>query len=200
MAGFWKKIKNLFNAAEQSSPNQPVLHEMITRSETELADYEAWKETLGKRRLLDWLRTEHLNFMQEAKSRDAALDFLDTPSTKGFVIHFYKTRYNTREIVHFFDFLKEKILEMHYKTYLSDTRTYNRKEWVERTDRHYLKPPTNLRNPEQGKFDQRFGNITIELLFRNDKIYLLKFSASTYQDRLYKKAEDFQDLMKALYF
>lgn len=185
---------------ETSSPNQPAIHEVIERSEKELADYRVWKETLGKQRFLDWLREEHLKFMTDPRSTDAALDFLNTPSTKGFVIHFYKTRYNKREIIHFFDFLKEKILALSYKTYLSDTRTYNRKDWVERLDRHYLKPPTNLRNPGKEKFDQRFGNITIELIFQDDKIYLLKFSASTYQDRLYKDAEDFDSLMKELYF
>ncbi len=200
MSDFWKSIKNIFKAAEESTSNQPVIHEVIKRSEKELADYERWKETVGKRRFLDWLRSEHSNYKKDPHSTDAAIDFLNTPSTKGFVIHFYRMRYNNWEIIHFFDFLKEQVLALDYKSYLSDTRTYNRKDWVERTDRHYLKPPTNIRNPELGNFDQRFGNITIEIVFRNEKIYLLKFSASIYKDRLYKEAEEFDELLKAIYF
>lgn len=199
MSSFWKNIKNIFNSAEESSPNQPVLHKVIERTEEELVQYEKWKETLSKDRLLNWIREEHVNFMVDPKSTDAAIDFLDTPSSKGFVIHFYKTRYPSKEIIHLFDFLKEKIINTGYKTYLSDTRTYNKKEWVEKLDRHYLKPPTNRHDPRKKAFNQRFGNITIELLFRNDKIYLLKFSATSYTDRYYEEAEDFNDLMKILY-
>lgn len=195
----WENIKKLFTAAEQSSSNTPVIHKVIERTATELQAYERWKNTLGSQRLLDWIRGEHVNFVVDPQGTDAAIDFLNTPSTKGFVIHFYKTRYTAVEVNHFFDFLKERVLTLDYKSYLSDTRTYNRKEWVERMDRHYLKPPTNIRNPEKGQFNQRFGNITIELMFRNDKIYLLKFSATTYNDHLYKKAEEFNELMKHLY-
>ena len=96
--------------------------------------------------------------------------------------------------------MKERILDLGYKSYLSDTRTYNKKDWVEQLDRHYLKPPSNLRVAGKEKMDQRFGNVTVELLYKNDKIYLLKFRATVYNDHLYKKGEDFNELMKAVYF
>ncbi len=199
MSKFWDQIKRIFQTVEESSPQRPAIHEMLERSEVDLADYQQWHGTLAKRRLLDWLREAHLSYMMEGSTRDAAVDFLNTPSAKGFVLHLYKTRYRKREIIHFFDYLKERILELGYRTSLSDTQTYNRKDWVEQVDRHYLKPPTDLRNPGRGKFDQRFGNITIELEYRNDKLYLLKFKATTYSDHLYQEAKGFEELMKTLY-
>ena len=39
----------------------------------------------------------------------------------------------------------------------------------------------------------------IELLLRNDKVYLLKFRATIYSDHMYKDALSFDDLMKELY-
>jgi len=200
MSEFWKNIKNIFKSAEDSTSNQPVIHELIERSPDYKIGFERWQEGLVKERLLNWLKEEHIKYLQDPKSTDAAIDFLNTPSTKGFVIHFYKTRYSNQEVVYLFDYLKECVLKLHYKSYVSDTRSYNKKDWVERLDRHYLKPPTNLRNPGKEQFNQRFGNITIELLFRNDKIYLLKFSATTYSDHLYKEADEFNELMKHLYF
>ena len=196
----WDQIKNLFQSAEESSSNQPAIHEVINRSAEELVDFERWKESLGKKRLLDWLKAEHVNYIVSQENTDPAIDFLNTPSTKGFVVHFYKTNYNKREIIHFFDLLKEKVLDLGYKSYLSDTRTYNKQDWVEQLDRHYLKPPSNLRLAGKEKMDQRFGNITIELLYKNDKISLLKFRATVYSDHLYKEGEDFNELMKAVYF
>jgi hypothetical protein len=200
MSNFWDQIKNLFRSVEESSPQQPAIHEMLERNDTERADYQKWHHTLSKRRLLDWVRESHLQFMVEGDSGDEAVDFLNTPSAKGFVLHIYKTRYGKREMVHFFDYLKERVLELDYRISLSDTQTYNRKDWVEQVDRHYLKPPTDLRNHGRGKFDQGFGNISIELLYRNDQLFLLKFKATTYSDHMYQEAKDFEDLMKQLYF
>lgn len=196
---FWNQIRNIFKTAATSSPNQPVIHEVIDRSEAEIADFEKWKESYGKQRFQDWLREEHLNYMVNPENRGEAIDFLNTPSTKGFVIYFHKTRYPRREVIHFFDFLKEQVLAIGYKPSLSDFRIYNQKNWVEETARHYLKPPTNLRNFNKEKFDQRFGNVMIELISRDEKVHLLKFSATVYQDRMYKKGDDFNDLMKELY-
>ena len=196
MSEFWDSLKKLFSKAAESSPTQPVLHEIIERSPEEKADFERWKQTLVCRRLLDWLHDQYSIFQTLPDDIDEALDFLNTPSSKGFVIHFYKTRYNKREVVHFFDLLKEKVLATNYRPSLSDSRTYNRPNWVETLQKHYLKPRTNF---EQGKtIDQQYGNITIELLLRDDKVYNLRFRATGYNDRQYAPAKDFKALMQQL--
>ncbi|MEM8909545.1 MAG: hypothetical protein AAGD05_16985 [Bacteroidota bacterium] len=198
MAEFWKKIKSLFSASEQSSPSQPVIHEVIERTPGEQADYQQWKKTLASRRLLDWLNGQYIAYSHDPEHTDESIDFLNTPSSKGFVIHFHQTRYPAREVTHLFDYLKEKVLDMEYRTYLSDYRTYNRPKWVETVQRHYLKPPNNFRKLSKEKLQQKFGNITIELLFRNEQIHNLKFSATAYRDRLFEDAEEFKKLMQGL--
>jgi len=198
MSNFWNKIKKLFSDSEQSSPSQPAIRQMIERSEEEKADYVQWKKTAASRRLLDWLNDQYIQFKRQTNNIDEAIDFLNTPSSKGFVVHFYQTRYSPREIIHFFDFLKEKVLTLNYSSYVSDSRTYNRPKWVETVQRHYLKPKILRQAAEQKKTDQQFGNITIELLLRNDKIYQLKFRATTYQDHKFMKAKDFPELMQSL--
>ncbi len=127
---------------------------------------------------------------------DEAMDFLHTPSAKGFVIHFYKTNYNRQEVSHLFDFLKDQVKALNYKVQISDTRTYNRENWVETVERHYLKPRPGKDRKE--KINQRFGNITIELLLRDDRVYQLKFQATAYRDHQYEEAEKFRDLMLAI--
>ncbi len=124
------------------------------------------------------------------------MDFLDTPSSKGFVIHFHKTEFTRPDATYLLDYLKEKVLVLHYKVQLSDTRTYTKNDWVETVERHYLKPRATF---EAGsKTNQRFGNVTIELMLRNDLPHQLKFQATTYSDHLFAKADDFKDLMLAL--
>ncbi|MEM1323335.1 MAG: hypothetical protein AAGG75_23925 [Bacteroidota bacterium] len=199
MPDFWQSIKNLFTKAEQSSPTQPLIHKLIERTEAELADYDRWKKSLSCRRLLDWIRQQHVEYLINPDHIDETIDFMTTPSSKGFVIHFKEMNYPQREIVNLFDYLKERVLAANYRSYVSELRTYNRPNWVETKQRHYLKPPIKFIQNEGGQlFRQRYGNISIELLQRNEEAFNLKLSATAYNDRLYESADNFQDLMQHL--
>ncbi len=196
MSGLWKYLQSLFRLAEQSSPVQPFIHEVIERSAEERAALENWKLTLVCRRLCDWIGNQYALFGALPDDVDEALDFLDTPSSKGFVIHLHKTNYDRREATHFFDLMKERVLVQGYRVQVSDRRVYQNGPWVETAERHYLKPKPEFGAP--GKIRQRFGNITILLLLRNDQPYQLQFQATTYRDHLFLEADSFKDLMGQL--
>ena len=196
MADFWEYIRGLFSAGEKSSPSQPAVAGLIERSEEERADFARWKETLVSKRMLNWLADQYAIYRVLPHDIDEALDFLDTPSSKGFVIHFHKTQYSRRECAHLLDLLKERVRAVNYMPQLSDTRTFSRGEWVETVERHYLKPRPKFEG--EAPFSQGFGNVLIELVLRNDAPYHLKFSATAYNDRLYKEADDFQELMQVI--
>ncbi|MCP9236743.1 hypothetical protein [Lewinella sp. JB7] len=201
MANFWQKISALFDAAEQSTPAAPAVHELIERDAEELARYARWKKTLARRRLFDWLMDQYAQFRVTGRV-DTSVSFLDTPSSKGFVIHFHQTQYGKEEISHFFHYLQERILELDYRTQVSDRRIFSRPDWVETQERHYLKPRTRQQRQEaeigRGDLDQKFGNITVELELRDDLPWNLRLRATTYQDALYREAESFRALMVAL--
>jgi len=144
LSEFWKKIKSLFQESEQSSPSQPVIHQIIERSEADKIAFEKWKATLSSKRIIDWLYNQYAAFLSPNTKTDNAVAFLNTPSTKGFVVHFHQTQYREAEIVHLFDLLREKVLILNYNNYVSDIRTFNRPQWVESIQRHYLKPSLNF--------------------------------------------------------
>ena len=197
MPSIWEQIKQLFQTVEKSSPSQPVLKSLLKRTDDELADFEKWRSGLSQKRLVDWIHNEYATYLVDPNEVAESIDFINIRATRGFAIHFYKLNYPLRDITHLFDLLKEQLRQINYRSYTSDTRTYNRPNWVERLDRHYLKPPIVFM--EDGvRLDQRLGNITRELLFRNDKPYQLKFSATSYVDRNYKPAENFDELMGVL--
>jgi hypothetical protein len=196
MPEFWDYIKGIFKSSEESSPSNPVEHQLIERTEEEKKDYDFWKNTLIRRRLQDWLSNQYAIYSVAPDNIDDALDFLNTPSSKGFVVHFHKTQYSQRDVTHFFDFLKEKVLELDYRPQISDTRTYSRASWVETIQRHYLKPRPFVKN--EGKFRQLFGNVMIEMEFRNEQVHNLRFRATSYNDHLYQEAKEFRLLMQQL--
>ncbi|NJB86636.1 hypothetical protein GGR26_002413 [Lewinella marina] len=201
MANFWQRISALFDAAENSSPTEPAVHEMIKRDADELRQYDHWKKTLARRRLFDWLTDQYALF-QTDRPTDRAISFLETPSSKGFVIHFSETHYSREEIGHFFHYLKERIQQLNYRTQISDRRIYSRENWVETQERHYLKPRTRQQRldgpPGRGELDQKFGNVTVELELRDDRPWNLRLRATTYQDALYNTPESFRALMVAI--
>ncbi len=199
MAKLWQYIKSLFQDAEESSSTKPFIHEVIERTTEEKTDYERWTNSLVKRRLIDWLDHQYTTFLSTPSNVEETIDFLNTTSSKGFVVHFNKTGYNVEEITHFFDYLKNRILLLHYKRYVSDTRTFTRNTWVETINRHYLKPSFKVKaEDEEKKFNQQFGNINIEMLLRDEKVINLKFSATAYKDHKFQEASDFQLLMQHL--
>ena len=196
MSELWDYFKGLFQQAKASSPTQPLIHELISRTEAEKEDFAFWQQTQVGKRLTAWVHEQYTLSSQAGRRIDQGVDFLDTPSSKGFVVYFRDTRYSEREATHFFDWLKAQVLRLNYRTQISDLRSYERADWVETVQRHYLKP--RPAQNEQGKLLQGFGNITIELTFRNEQVQLLKFSATTYQDRQYHAAGDFADLLKVV--
>ncbi len=194
MTAIWDYFKTLFREAEQSSPTVPFVHELIEREETDKADYAHWKNTRVRTMLSDWLSSQYALHQALPKEVEDTLGFLNTPSSNGFVIHFYKTNYSRRDLIWLAEYFKERVLTLDYRLQMSDVRTFSRNDKVEVIERHYLKP----RPGASEKAVQRYGNITIEAILQNDRPYRLRFQASTYQDSRFKTAENFSDLMEAL--
>ncbi|WP_245748505.1 hypothetical protein [Neolewinella agarilytica] len=191
---FWDNIADLFRQAEESTPAKPAIHELIVRSPEEIADFERWKRTHNSRRLLDWLN-QQFTFHLEGLPIDKGLGFLDTDSSRGFVIYLQELNYSKADIVHFFDFLKERIQSLNYRSDISDRRLFSRKDWVETQERHYLKPRIKL---DENPIQQQFGNITIQLEIRDDLVHNLRLRATVYNDSMYEEAASFRALMVAL--
>ena len=192
----WDFFKNLFQEAEESSSFKPLIHETIVRDEKELAVYQAWKESLEHRRSIDWLNDQYAIWQVLPKEIDESILFLNTPSSKGFAVHFKESFIENHHAVHLFDYLKEKVLTLNYRPQVQDSRTWSDKNAVQTVDRYYLKPRTS--KTADGKINQIFGNITIELLHKDNVPFNLKFQATAYNDRLYQPADDFQLLMNGI--
>lgn len=196
MSGFWQRLFNLEKAVSESSPSQPAIHELIQRSEEETIDYQQWKGSYILQRLIDWVGDQYAIYSKKGASNDNSVDFLDLPSSKGFILYFHRTNYSRREATFLFDYFKERVKTLNYLTQLSDTRTYNRTHWVETVEKHYLKP--RLEFIEGEKMNQQFGNITIELEIRDEQVHNLRLRATHYQDFNFTPVLDFHELMQHL--
>jgi len=55
---------------------------------------------------------------------------------------------------------------------------------------HYLKPKHDFSSP----IDQKYGNVQIEYIEKDNEPTRIKFMANSYPDRQYKAAMDFESL------
>lgn len=215
-SSWWEQVKGIFSKAEASSSNEPVSHEVLTRHQDRREDLARWREGVVAQRMRDWLREAYEHYLRTGEPPSRAVDFLDTSSAKGFVIHFDELQYSREEAEFFQLMLRERVLaptpladgttEKRYRTQVADTKAYTRAGATERTDRYYLKPRLALHDDPAiaaapdghtaDQFGQGFGNVLIELVSRNDVPYRLRFSATIYHDRVYREAESFGALMQ----
>ena len=87
---------------------------------------------------------------------------------------------------------------MGYLSQVSDIKAIRKGSCIETTQRHYLKPPREFGLEYGDKMDQKFGNVMVTLNFVNERMTNLKFSATHYNDHLYKPADSFENLMRCV--
>lgn len=191
----WDFFKNLFQEAEESSSSKPLIREAIKRDEKEIAAFDDWKNSLECRRLINWLNDQYAIWQVLPDDLDKTLVFLNTPSTKGFALQL-TNKERVQNPVLFFDLLKEKTQALNYRIQIADTRTWSKGKDVLTVDRYYLKPRTS--KMPNGKIDQLYGNVMVELQHKNNSPFNLKFRATSYNDRLYQPALGFKELMNEL--
>lgn len=205
---FWRHLKKLFQGQEQAEMRcsgqaeqvsaQPILHEVLERSEEEQALYEAWLSADGQKSMLAWLTDMHGQFLGNPMFRAKPICFLAIPSVNGFVINYSPQRWDADDFVCFFDHLKEQVLTLGYWTQNADIRVQSCGKVLETVQRYYLKPPRKRDFLSKEPQEQLYGNVLISLTLHNEQLINLKFSATHYTDRAYKEPRPFNELMQKI--
>ncbi|PIQ47026.1 MAG: hypothetical protein COW03_17035 [Cytophagales bacterium CG12_big_fil_rev_8_21_14_0_65_40_12] len=193
MSFFDDVFKKLF--PERAVVGQELIHEPLERTTQELESYNAWinSEEAGH------LMSEVYNSYQlKKKGITAQLDvhLLESPYSNGFAISFNQEK-TKEEFRNLFDFFKEKALDFNYKLAQKDRRIIDRETYEEVIEKWYLKPQAEPL--EKNKFNQLYGNILIEYVLIDRKPSYIKLMANIYQDRMYSKALNFDELIEKLF-
>lgn len=205
----WNLLQKIWNVAPiakvtHKSPSgceghegELVLHEVLCRDEEELAYYEKWNDSNTKTQMLSWLEEQFQKYNRQCCC-DCKINFLMIPSINGFVIQFDEKKWREADFVCLFDYLKFRLKDVGYLSQVSDIKAIRKGSCIETTQRHYLKPPREFGLEYGDKMDQKFGNVMVTLNFVNERMTNLKFSATHYNDHLYKPADSFENLMRCV--
>lgn len=190
-------LQNLFGTGSEAPTvsRQPVVHTLIERTQTDHDGYTRWVGSQRMAAALEAVLFEYHKHKQQDNFVGATFYHLDTPSSKGFILNYKQELFSEKEFQYYFDYLKARVLELDYKSYTSDTRTFDRGDHVETIERHYLKPSWRLTS-DKSQLVQQYGNITITHHVKDNQPNYLKFMCHNYADRQFTDAEDFDRLIE----
>lgn len=189
-------LRNLFLKAGKQPASAPFLHEVFEFDKTTTEEFEKWRDSSRRFEISDWIKNQYKIYGLQMEEMDECIDFLNTPSAKGFVIYMNNCDYSLRELKFYSVYLKSRITLLGYVNYLSDIRSMQRGSCRETIYRHYLKP--SIKDQNGAKSDQLYGNINVELLLKNESPLHFRFCATTYNDHKFKAPKSFDELLEKL--
>jgi len=188
-------LKDLFPERETTTKTSPIkevlVKEMIKRNQVFLDGYEAWKAAEMQMGVL-----AHLKEASEIKysNPDAEVNFFHYRDVQSNGFYFHGEAPWTAEdysylIHHFIDVLKKE------EYYLNNAKreVVEEEKQLKTVEHFYLKPKLKYRR--EVPYEQLYGNVEIEHRLVEDKTNLVKVMVNVYNDRNFKKAADFEELL-----
>ncbi len=181
----------------KKNPNgSRVLYKEVLDRKSRFAEgYEHWLEEGRAARMLKEVESSYYMKRQNLES-NLQVHLLSSVYANGFAIS-YHPDYTGQEYEFLFDYLKNEILGLGYKLSNSDRQVKEINDYIETTDKHYLKPASELKPGEL--FDQKWGNILLEYVKINDVPSYLKLQVSIYSDSYYTQALDYESFLQEVF-
>jgi hypothetical protein len=180
--------------AKPIPPSVPIISEPLTRKEAERGDYFRWVQTPlcanMKKSVLQAYRLK-----QQQEGHEIQVHLLSMPYANGFALSFDQP-FTPSDFMHFFDWLKDRMLLQPYRLANADRQLFDRGAYVETKEKYYFKPKNEASLPP---FNQHYGNVLIECVYIDRLPSYLKLVANIYSDRNYTEAKPFDGLLHQIF-
>jgi len=173
------------------SNNKPLkidVDELIRRSENFLGRFERWKTSeIGQ----DFLNEiwESYFWRRRGIDKNPVLVLFESANSNGFAIN-YSPEFDRNSFHFLLDHFADQVKKLGYRPVTSRNSLRDKGDHVERKEMHYLKPKVGFTEP----IDQKFGNVQIEYIEKNNEPSRVKLIANSYPDRKYREAMHFESL------
>jgi hypothetical protein len=186
-------IEKLFPTS--NLPNEPFVSEILERSKNDKASYQKWLQDNKHKELSQIYSLSHF-LKKRLITCSANVHIFNSRSANAFSISCCKY-IDAKSFQHFFDYLKNMVLEQGYLLQHSDREIIDRVHYVETIDRHYLKFPDLL--VPGSKCNQLYGSILIEHITIDDRPSYIKLMATYQMDSKFTEPLSFDLLTKHLF-
>jgi hypothetical protein len=196
---FKQLLKNIFADAEESSQAvKPFVQEILVRSNREIDSYNQWLYSEKQSQTIAIFKSR-LRYKNELSvGEQIQIEFIEGKATSGFVCYYNQQFFQPEAFQHLFDYLKQQVLTLDYKLYVSDTQTRLQQDNTHTKERHYLKPKY-VYDEAMKKTMQQYGNIIIELHKTNNEPEKIHFIVNRYSGYDYSEAISADELYEKLF-
>lgn len=196
---FKQLLKNIFADAEESNQAiKPFVQEILVRSDSEIISYNQWLYSEKQQQTVAIFQSR-LRYKDElSDGEQIQIEFIEGKATSGFICYFNQEFFQLVEFQHLFDYLKQQVLTLDYKLYVSDTQTRLQQDNTHTKERHYLKPKYVYDEALQ-KTMQQYGNVIIELHKRNNEPEKMHFIVNRYSGYDYSEAISANELYEKIF-
>ena len=196
---FKQLLKNIFADAEESSQAvKPFVQEILVRSNREIDSYNQWLYSEKQSQTIAIFKSR-LRYKNElSDGEQIQIEFIEGKATSGFVCYYNQQFFQPDTFQHLFDYLKQQVLTLDYKLYVSDTQTRLQQNDTITKERHYLKPKY-VYDEAQQKTMQQYGNIIIELHKFNNEPEKIHFIVNRYSGYDYSEAISADELYEKIF-
>ncbi|WP_338763416.1 hypothetical protein WAF17_19570 [Bernardetia sp. ABR2-2B] len=183
----------------------PLIKENLKRSEKDKLEFQIWTSSGDARYWFARIHESYHAKKQGLSSQDIDVHLFASAASNGIAIT-YTNAMSSKQFRFLFDKLKESILQLPYpyKLYTSDRAHYERVNYVETIEKHYLKPVYGTNNEVEtelktdGQLPQFYGNILIEHIQIDGEPSFIRLLANIYSDRLFLDALPFEELIEKI--
>lgn len=187
MEFFKNIISKVFSQPEEMEMGKVPLHnDILKRSDDFKARYAEWVALQQHFDILEQIRNSILN------EGDFPVVRIRQQGIAGFSIGLEKVLIDntTARMIH--EFMKERVKALNYKMGSTHEEIYMHGGKPHRSERYYLKPrPSSFEKP----YDQRYGNVLLELGFKEEKPDFLKCTVTWYSGLDYTEAKPYEELL-----
>lgn len=187
-------VRSLLGTYEE--PYRPVRQEMLVRSQSFKLHYTKW---LGQKRHEEFLKNLYTSFTLNKLgiAGDIPLHYYQEPYSSHLLIHYIDKM--GKDLLPFLqDYFRDRAMRLGYSLYLSDRKTLERLGYVEKTERHILRPGVSM-FPGVGKQEQLYGVIELLLLYIDERPLYLSITAEASLDEGFSPCFPFDELAEILF-
>jgi len=180
----------------QRESHNPVRQEMLVRNVRYKSDYHLWLE---QHKQVELLKTIYISFVLRKLNiaGDIPLHAYQQHESSNLIVHYIEP-IGKNSFNYLFDYLKDRTVKLGYMLYLSDRQIIERNGFIEKVERHLLRPQQSPYYLSENK-EQLYGNIALSLIFINDKPLYLKIESSYALEKAYNQAFSFDDFAEVLF-
>ncbi|WP_338812572.1 hypothetical protein V9L05_14425 [Bernardetia sp. Wsw4-3y2] len=181
----------------------PLIKENLKRSEKDELAFQIWSSSADAKYWLARIYESYHLKREGLVSKDIEVHLFASAASNGVAIT-YTNAMSSKQFRFLFDKLKESVLQLPYpyKLYTSDRAHYERTNYIETIEKHYLKPVYGTSNEVKnelktdGQLPQFYGNVLIEYIQIDGEPSFIRLLANIYSDRLFLDALPFEELVE----